>query len=47
MQSSQLESTVTKNCNIIFIVSLMSERSDYISKNITDNSFQLKKLSSL
>ena len=47
VQSSQLESTVTKNCNTVSVISLMSERSDYILKNITDNSSQLKKLSFL
>jgi len=46
-QLSQLKSTVTKNCNVISAVSLMSEKSDYILKNTMNNSSQLKKLSSL
>ena len=47
VQLSQLESTVTKNCNIVSAVSSISKKSDYISKNTMNNSSQLKKLSSL
>ena len=47
VQSLQSESTVTKNCNAVFIILLILEKSDYILKNIMKNSFQQKKFNSL